>query len=92
MKLIKSRIKQLELQIDNPEVLDQKRVECKLEAFRECLQLIKSENLPNYTEINKVADNYAEGFDGKTNGMHQIDFFNGALWLKQKIEDLMERK
>ena len=44
------------------------------------------EKLPSYTEINQEADNYAKGFDGKTNGMHQLDFFNGVLWLKQKIE------
>lgn len=46
---IRLRIKQLESQIDDPEVLDQKRVEYKLETYKEVLQLINS--APNKTRI-----------------------------------------
>ena len=38
MDYIKNRIEQLEAQLNDPEVLDQLRVEIKLEAYKECMQ------------------------------------------------------
>lgn len=49
MNLIDVRIKQLQAQLGDPEVLDQKRVECKLEAFEECKQLLSKAEKPKPT-------------------------------------------
>jgi hypothetical protein len=48
MDYIKKRISQLEAQLDDPEILDQLRVEIKLESYRECMQGLvkKSDSLP----------------------------------------------
>lgn len=40
----------------------------------------------SHVEIDKWAKKYSEGIDGKRDGFHRLDFFNGALTLKQKLE------
>ena len=50
---IKQRIDQLESQVDNPEVLDQRAVDIKLETLKEVLQLFDSKA----TESQNVVDN-----------------------------------
>lgn len=43
MKMIINRIKQLESQLNDPEILDKNRIEIKLETFKECLQMVLNE-------------------------------------------------
>ena len=43
MKTIINRIKQLESQLNDPEILDKNRIEIKLETFKECLQMVLNE-------------------------------------------------
>lgn len=45
MKAIVSRINQLQAQLDDPEVLNKEKVELKLEAYKECLELVKNEGI-----------------------------------------------
>ncbi len=59
-EIIVQRILSLESQIDAPEILDQKRIECKLEAYREVLSYMEESAPPP----KKQGDNGKEGSDG----------------------------
>jgi hypothetical protein len=44
-------------------------------------------SLPGYLEISKESKKYADEISKKPNGFHELDFYNGATWLKDKIEN-----
>ncbi len=50
--------------------------------------------LPDHIEVGAEAKRYAEMMNSKGdyNGFHEIDFYNGAVWLRQKIDDDYEQK
>jgi hypothetical protein len=62
MEEIKARIKQLENQLNDPEILNKARIEIKLEAYRECLGYL--ERQPIFKgDLPKLPEFAAANFD-----------------------------
>ena len=47
-----------------------------------CAAYIVKLSLPDHIEAGKEARKYSDG----DKGFHEIDFFNGTLWLRDKID------
>ena len=89
MKYIKARMKQLESQLDDPEVMDQKRVEEKLEFCKELMLGVEQE-FENYLsalyERRASLTDYTRVWTQQTNGPTRKEL----LLLNETKIDLLE--
>ena len=53
-------------------------------------ELKERESIPSYNEINEEAEKYAELME-RGGGFPHLDFYNGAVWLKQQLEKTKEQ-
>jgi len=56
MKEIKARIKQLQLQLNDPEIYNRNRIESKLEAYLECLEYLENNSKLAREEVINLSD------------------------------------
>jgi hypothetical protein len=60
-----------------------------LKLFKEqCAIYIVRLSLPSHIDAGKEAKKYANKMNGKgkPNGFHELDFYNGTVWLRTEIE------
>jgi len=50
--------------------------------------------LPSHLDSGKAAKEYSENMtsEGEGNGFHELDFYNGTVWLRSEIEENKKNK
>ena len=56
--------------------------------IQQCAIYIVRLSLPSHIDAGKEAKKYANEMNGKgkPNGFHELDFYNGTVWLRAEIE------
>lgn len=88
MKILQDRIKQLKAQLRDPEILDARRVEIKLEAYQEMLIALTQQtgtnplvsgSLLSEKEIEPIIDKELEKLNYSVTGDKTADFVDGFI-------------